>query len=295
MRRGIVILSVALAFPFPVHAAPSDPRLVQGILEWPAKLTVEPFLVIRTHDGEWLYTEIKAAKRLESGPLTAGAPVTVLGTEAKRPHEIKAVAVGSGDVAALALALALVPYVNPITVASGTPSAATPESQSPSKPRETESASTAKTAGKPEQAAAPAPPATPQPPPAPGSAAPASPKVTSPTTRKASTVMGAAPSEPTGQLRTAARVWAWPTGTPRWAELQGTVDAVADYWVAVRTDEGQLVLVDLSAVRSMAGSFTPGLPISVYGTPGESKFQAIGVILSDTRAPAKPLVVPQRR
>src|SRR2546425_5558546 len=169
MRRGIVILSVALAFPFPVHAAPGDPRLVQGILEWPAKLTVEPFLVIRTHDGEWLYTEIKAAKRLESGPLTAGAPVTVLGTEAKRPHEIKAVAVGSGDVAALALAL--VPYVNPITVASGTPSAATPESQSPSKPRETESASTAKTAGKPEQAAAPAPPATPQPPPAPGSAA----------------------------------------------------------------------------------------------------------------------------
>src|SRR5213594_4193519 len=176
MRRGIVILSVALAFPFPVHAAPGDPRLVQGILEWPAKLTVEPFLVIRTHAGEWLYTEIKA------------------------------VAVGSGDVAALAL----VPYVNPITVASGTPSAATPESQSPSKPRETESASTAKTAGKPEQAAAPAPPATPQPPPAPGSAAPASPKVTSPTTRKASTVMGAALSEPTGQLRTAARVWAWP-------------------------------------------------------------------------------------
>src|SRR5262249_35782427 len=44
-------------------------------------------------------------------------------------------------------------------------------------------------------------------------------------------------AEPSGQLRISARVWAWPTGTPRWVELQGTVDAVADYWVAVRTDE----------------------------------------------------------
>ena len=96
-------------------------------------------------------------------------------------------------------------------------------------------------------------------------------------------------------MRTTARVWAWPTGTPRWAELQGTVDAVSDYWVAVRTDEGELVLVDLSAVRSLVGSFTPGLPITVYGTPGESKFQAMGVILSNTKALARPVVVPQRR
>ncbi len=102
-------------------------------------------------------------------------------------------------------------------------------------------------------------------------------------------------AEPSGQLRTSARVWAWPTGTPRWAELQGTVDAVADYWVVVRTDEGQMVLVDLSSVRSMVGSFTPGLAISVYGTPGDSKFQAMGVILSNTQAPAKSLTVPQRR
>ncbi|PYM98988.1 MAG: hypothetical protein DME08_06855 [Candidatus Rokuibacteriota bacterium] len=78
-------------------------------------------------------------------------------------------------------------------------------------------------------------------------------------------------------------------------ELQGTVDAVADHWVAVRTDEGQMVLVDLSSVRSMVGSFTPGLPITVYGTPGDSKFQAMGVILSNTQAPAKSLTVPQRR
>ena len=65
--------------------------------------------------------------------------------------------------------------------------------------------------------------------------------------------------------------------------------------VAVRTDEGELVLVDLSAVRSLVGSFTPGLPITVYGTPGESKFQAMGVILSNTKALARPVVVPQRR
>ena len=47
MKRGIVVLTVGLACSSPVHAAPGDPRLIEGVLEWPAKLTVEPFLVIR--------------------------------------------------------------------------------------------------------------------------------------------------------------------------------------------------------------------------------------------------------
>src|SRR5216117_133639 len=81
MRRGIVALSVAVLVASAAHAAPGDPRLIQGVLEWPAKLTAEPFVVIRTDDGRWYYTEIKNAKRLESGPLTSGGRVAILGTE----------------------------------------------------------------------------------------------------------------------------------------------------------------------------------------------------------------------
>src|SRR2546430_11459938 len=99
MRRGIVALSVAVLVASAAHAAPGDPRLIQGVLEWPAKLTAEPFVVIRTDDGRWYYTEIKNAKRLESGPLTSGGRVAILGTEAAKPHEITAIAVGSGDAA----------------------------------------------------------------------------------------------------------------------------------------------------------------------------------------------------
>src|SRR6266436_7532120 len=101
MRRWIVVPALMFAFASSAHAAPGDPRLVQGILEWPAKLTVEPFVVIRTDDGRWYYAEVKAAKRFGSGPLSAGGRVTVLGPEAARPHEIAAIAFGSGDAAAL--------------------------------------------------------------------------------------------------------------------------------------------------------------------------------------------------
>src|SRR5437667_70389 len=66
MRRWIGVPALMFAFASSAHAAPGDPRLVQGILEWPPKLTVEPFVVVRTDDGRWYYAEIKAAKRLES-------------------------------------------------------------------------------------------------------------------------------------------------------------------------------------------------------------------------------------
>src|SRR5206468_815760 len=81
-----------------------DPRLVQGVLEWPTELTAEPFVVIRTEDGRWYYADIKSARRLEPAALTVGARVAVLGTEAARPHEITALVFGSGDAAALAIA-----------------------------------------------------------------------------------------------------------------------------------------------------------------------------------------------
>src|SRR5207244_100812 len=227
MRRGIVALSVVVLVASAAHAAPGDPRLIQGVLEWPAKLTAEPFVVIRTDDGRWYYTEIKNAKRLESGPLTSGGRVAILGTEAAKPHEITAIAVGSGDAAGLALAL--MPHVN-------APAAA---------------------------------------------AAPAASGEARPAWEKSAPVKGA-DSEPAAE-------------PPRWAELQGTVKVIAGNWIVVRAESGQLVLVDLSTVRGGASSVRPGAPISVYGTPGEQKFQAMGILHSDNRPPAKPAMIPPRR
>src|SRR3989475_6615574 len=103
-RRWFVVPSLTFALASLAHAAPGDPRLVQGVLEWPTTLTAEPFVVIRTEDGRWYYADIKSARRLEPAALTVGARVAGLGTEAARPHEITALAFGSGDAAALALA-----------------------------------------------------------------------------------------------------------------------------------------------------------------------------------------------
>jgi len=238
---------------------------VQGVLEWPTRLTVEPFVVVRTDDGRWYYAEIKAAKRLESAPLTAGGRVAVLGTEATRPHEITAIAVGSGDAAALAMAL--MPPVNPPAPAPAPLSVPTAESASPPKPVATEPPPTPKIVAKPEPEPAPA-------------APPAQSQVTEPAAEKPTPVRvtEAVPPEP-----------------PRWTELQGTVKVIAGNWVLVRADSGQLVLVDLSTVRGGATSLQPGSSIAVYGTPGDQKFQAMGILQPGTRPAARPATVPPRR
>src|SRR2546422_977246 len=201
MKRGIVALMVVSGFASPAQAAPGDPRLVQGVLEWPAKLTVEPFVVIRADDGRWYYAEVKAAKRFESGPLSAGGRGTVLGTEAARPHEIAAIAFRSGDAAGLAAPSVL---ASPPTAAS---------TSAPAKP-------------------APEPPAA-------APSAPAAPRVVeSPTPAPPAAEKSMAVNEPE------------PAGDgPRWTELRGTVKVIAGNWIVVRTDKGQLVLVDLSTVR----------------------------------------------
>ena len=294
MRRWIVVPALMFALASSAHAAPGDPRLIQGILEWPAKLTVEPFVVVRTDDGRWCYAEIKAAKRLESAPLTAGARVAVLGTEATRPHEVTAIALGSGDAAALAMAL--MPHVNPTAVVSAPPPAPTAEPPSPSKPVATEPPQTPKTVAKPEPAAAtwaPTPPATAPQPPASDSTPPANPQVAEKPKEKLTPVKTTAPADPIGQSKPSPSVSAGPAST-RWTELRGTVHAVAGHWVVVRADDGQSVLVDFSALRGAAASLTPGSPIVVYGTRGEEKFQAVGIVQQGTRPPAKPVAVPPR-
>ena len=280
-RRWLVVLSLTFELASLAHAAPGDPRLVQGVLEWPAKLTAEPFVVIRTEDGTWYYADIKSARRLEPAALTVGAHVAVLGTEAARPHEITALAFGSGDAAALALAL--MPHTNPPAPSSASGPATTAELLGPVKPS---AAAPPKSAAKVEPAAVAAAPATTaQPEPGP----PATLRAGAPRREQLTAVK--TPSEPKPSASASTHL----TDTSRWSELRGTVHAVGDHEVVVRVDDGQLMPADLSGLRGVAVALKPGSPIVVYGTPGEEKFQAIGLIQQEIRLPAKPVAAPQRR
>jgi len=193
----LVVMTITFVFTSFAHSAPGEPRLVQGVLEWPARLTAEPFIVVHTEDGRWYYAEIKTAKHLESAPLTSGMRVSILGTEAKNPYEINAIALGSGDAAALAMAL--MPLVSPTAAASAPP----PPPPSSSKSAATESAQTAKAVTRPEVAMAPAPPVRPPQPPAPDAPPPAKPQSDGTTS---------SPGSP---------------DSPRMAELRGTVKIIA--------------------------------------------------------------------
>jgi hypothetical protein len=88
----------------PAQAAPGDPRVVQGTLEWPATFSAESFVIVRGEDGRLYYTDVSAAQRRVAGPLRAGSRVAVLGVEANRPWEVAAIVFGPGDAASLGLA-----------------------------------------------------------------------------------------------------------------------------------------------------------------------------------------------
>jgi hypothetical protein len=82
-------------------AAPGDPRVLQGTLEWPATITNEPFVVMRAEDGRLYYTDISSAQRRTADSMTSGSRMAVLGVEGSRPHEIAALVIGAGDAASL--------------------------------------------------------------------------------------------------------------------------------------------------------------------------------------------------
>jgi hypothetical protein len=86
-----------------ILAAPGEPRVVQGTLEWPAAVSTQPFVVIRGDDGRMYYADINSAQRRTPGQLAAGSRVAVLGIEGSRPYEIAGIAIGAGDAAALGL------------------------------------------------------------------------------------------------------------------------------------------------------------------------------------------------
>src|SRR4029453_1164553 len=68
--------------------------LVNGMVEWPAVVSNEPFLVVRGDSGALYYVGIAGARR--EGAVAAGSRVSVLGLEGPNPHEITAVARGCG-------------------------------------------------------------------------------------------------------------------------------------------------------------------------------------------------------
>src|SRR5437879_3805389 len=104
MKAFVVLLTVAFVLVAHVVAVagPGDPRLVNGVLEWPRTVTNEPFLVVRGDDGVLYYVGISAARR--DGPLAAGARVAVLGLEGRAANEITALGVGAGETTETALA-----------------------------------------------------------------------------------------------------------------------------------------------------------------------------------------------
>jgi hypothetical protein len=103
MKRIFVTLALLVVPAGVALAAPGDPRVVQGSLEWPATLAAEPFVVVRGEDGRLYYVDVASAQRRVPGTLTAGTRMAVLGVEGTRPHELAAIAFGPGEAAALGL------------------------------------------------------------------------------------------------------------------------------------------------------------------------------------------------
>ncbi len=103
MKRYLMVLAVLTFWAGAAYAAPGDPRLVQGSLEWPSTLSTEPFVVIRGEDGRLYYTDISAAQRRAASSVTAGSRVATLAVEGNRPHELAAVVFGAGDAGSLGL------------------------------------------------------------------------------------------------------------------------------------------------------------------------------------------------
>ena len=125
MKRSIIALAILASAVTTALASPGDPRVVQGVLEWPASVTSEPFVVVRGDDGRLYYADITVAQRRGAEAMRAGSPVAVLGVEGARPHEVAAIAVGAGDASSLGLA--------PATTAAA-PAPAAPSTTSPTAP-----------------------------------------------------------------------------------------------------------------------------------------------------------------
>jgi hypothetical protein len=117
MKRSLVVLALLGLSGGAAVAAPGDPRVLQGRLEWPATVSSEPFVVMRGDDGKLYYADISVAQRRTPEPLRAGSRMAVLGVEGSRPYEIAAIALGAD-----ATSLGVAPGNSPSTPSASIPS-----------------------------------------------------------------------------------------------------------------------------------------------------------------------------
>jgi len=123
MKVYAIALALSVGLVGPAVAAPGDARLIQGALEWPPALSGgEAFIVMRGEDGQVYYADVMAAQRHVQGALRAGSHITLLGLEGTQAYEIIAVALASGNAAALSRAIA---QAKPTTLSPLPPSPST--------------------------------------------------------------------------------------------------------------------------------------------------------------------------
>ena len=256
--------------PIIARAGSGDPRLINGVVEWPAAVTNEPFVIVRGDDGVVYSVGIAAARR--EGAVTAGGRISVLGLEGRGPHEITAVGVGSGPSAEAAFAqlqgirepAAIPPVVAapPVPVIAPANVGAIPAVPKP----------TAPTAASMRPADAPSPKLPIDTRASAGAAAPVVPAST------------AAPAIATAQPVTFATApMLVPSDEHRWVEIAGEVETLAGRTLVLKVDGGR-VSVDLSSLRAnLERIVTPGSLVKFYGVPVELRFKAMGFIDPDAR------------
>ena len=243
--------------PLAAAAGPGDPRLVSGVVEWPAVLTNEPFIIVRGNDAVLYYVSIAATRR--DGPVTAGSRMAVLGLEGRNRHEINAVGIGSGATAEIALAQ--LQDVRPIAAPAA---AAAPPSDAVTslKPTAPSSRQAVAQSPKPGEPAATAPPA---------AAAAAQPL-------KAPIAL----VTPLPIIATAPMMI--PNDNARWVEIVGEVETMSGGTLVLKVDGGR-VTVDVSGLRTnLERSIAPGTKLKIYGVPVELRFKAMGFIEPNARA-----------
>src|SRR5207248_2263923 len=299
MKRLLIALALAEVLTTPVLAAPGDPRLVQGTIEWPAALASEPVVIVRGDDGRVYSVDVSGAVRHGNAALRGGGRVALLGLEAAKPHELTALVIGSGDAATLARALSqgLTSVTAPAAAAATPPAVAatSPANGSPTSAIAPTVAAPVAPVATPASPAALPTPATGATPPAPAAAPPATaatppaPAATPPATTGTVPPPSANPPVPPGTRVMATPAVAASTERKQWARVDGRVHSVEATTLILRDSTGSLVLVDISNLNpNVTRVLRPGSPVSVYGYPLEQRFEAAGYIELDPAHPEPP-------
>jgi hypothetical protein len=304
--RLVLACITLVATPLIAFAAPGDPRLVNGVLEWPRTVANESFVIVRGDDGVLYYVGLAATRR--DGTLAAGARVSVLGIEGRNAHEITAVGFGSG--ATTEAALAQLQGARTLVAPAAPAAAPTPAAPPAAAPAAAPVAAPAP-AGPPPAPAGPAAvsprPATPVAAPtahatpslAPAAVAPASgvspPTPAAPAGGAAAIAAPAPAAMPPGVVPTAATspvpapppiaatAPMVPVDDRRWTEVSGEIEAFVGRTVVLKVDGGR-VTVDVSSLSgNLERMVAPGSKVKFYGVPVELRFKAMGFIDPDAR------------